>query len=216
MRRVLEIIKKYPEARPVKNLKNPIFDEQSRLNNAINLAEGSERWLDPYPGTFMNYVRHKVPNRKMFKDMANYYRLNPEKMKVMNEWHQEMGSKGQWSQGFMDSMIKNDITEMAKTNFTLRQLTDQEKYLLAVAKQRRQKKKPLRSTPAGRALINLLTKGELPKGDIPVSPFMDDIKKGLETIQGPTDHEKYLLALLRQKRQEANKGAKILPFRRPE
>jgi len=26
---------------------------------------------------------------------------------------------------------------MAKTNFTLRQLTDQEKYLLAVAKQRR-------------------------------------------------------------------------------
>ena len=38
----------------------------------------------------------------------------------------------------MDNMIKNDIAEMAKTNFTLRQLTDQEKYLLAVAKQRRQ------------------------------------------------------------------------------
>ena len=57
----------------------------------------------------------------------------------MNEWHQEMGSKGWWSQGFMDNMIKDDIAEMAKTNFTLRQLTDQEKYLLAVAKQRRQK-----------------------------------------------------------------------------
>ena len=73
----------------------------------------------------------------MFGDLANWYRLNPEKMKVMNDWHMEMGSKGPWAQGFMDRMIQNDIAEMAKTNFTLRQLTDQEKYLLAVAKQRR-------------------------------------------------------------------------------
>ena len=150
MRRVLEIIKKHPEARPVRNLKNPIFDEQSRLNNAVNLAEGSERWLDPYPGTFMNYVRHKVPNRKMFKDVANYYRLNPEKRAVMDDWHQEMGSKGWWSTGFMDDMIQDAIQAMAGKT------------------------------------------------------------------RGPTEHEKYLLALLRQKRQEANKGAKILPFRRPE
>jgi len=153
MRRVLEIIKKYPEARPVRNLKNPIFDEQSRLNNAINLAEGSERWLNPYPGTFMNYVRHKVPDRKMFKDVANYYRLNPEKRAVMDEWHQEMGSKGPWSKGFMDNMIQDAIQAMAGKNLKVR---------------------------------------------------------------GPTDHEKYLLALLRQKRQEAQEGAKILPFRRPE
>jgi len=149
MRRVLEIIKKYPEARPVRNLKNPIFDEQSRLNNAINLAEGSERWLNPYPGTFMNYVRHKVPDRKMFKDIANYYRLNPEKRGVMDEWHQEMGSKGPWSQGFMDNMIQDAIQAMAGKNLKMR---------------------------------------------------------------GPTEHEKYMLALLRQKRQEANKGAKILQF----
>ena len=153
MKRVLEIIKKYPEARPVRNLKNPIFDEQSRLNNAINLAEGSERYLDPYPGTFMNYVRHKVPNRAMFKDMANYYRLNPEKRAVMDEWHQEMGSQGERSQDFMDNMIQDAIRAMAGKNLKTR---------------------------------------------------------------GPTDHEKYLLALLRQKRQDANKGAKILPFRRPE
>jgi len=128
MRRVLEIIKKYPEARPVQNLKNPIFDEQSRLNNAINLAEGSERWLDPYPGTFMNYVRHKVPNRKMFKDLANYYRLNPEKRAVMDEWHQEMGSKGWWSQGFMDNMIQDAIRAMAGKNLKTRGPTEHEKY----------------------------------------------------------------------------------------
>ena len=150
MKRVLEIIKKYPEARPVKNLKSDMFTDESRLNNAINLAEGAERWLDPYPGTFMNYVRHKVPNRKMFKDVADYYRLNPEKRAMMDDWHQEMGSKGWWSTGFMDDMIQDAIQAMAGKT------------------------------------------------------------------RGPTDHEKYLLALLRQKRQEANKGAKILPFRRPE
>ena len=138
MRRVLEITKKYPDSRPVRNLRNTAFTDESRLANAVHMAEGSDRYLNPYPGTFMNYVRHKVKDRQMFGDLANWYRLNPEKMRVMNEWHQEMGSKGWWSQGFMDNMIKDDIAEMAKTNFTLRQLTDQEKYLLAVAKQRRQ------------------------------------------------------------------------------
>ena len=137
MRRVLEITQKYPDFRPVRNLKNPRWSDESRLAIAEGLADGSSRYLDPYPGTFMNYVRHKVKNRQMFGDLANWYRLNPEKMKVMNDWHMEMGSQGWWSQGFMDRMIKDDIAEMAKTNFTLRQLTDQEKYLLAVAKQRR-------------------------------------------------------------------------------
>ena len=153
MRRVLEITKRYPDSRPVKILRNEGapswwykkggkqgsggFSDESRLAQAVQLAEGSDRYLNPYPGTFMNYVRHKVKDRQMFGDLANWYRLNPEKMRVMNEWHQEMGSKGWWSQGFMDNMIKDDIAEMAKTNFTLRQLTDQEKYLLAVAKQRR-------------------------------------------------------------------------------
>ena len=102
------------------------------------MAEGSDRYLTPYPGTFMHYVRHKVKDRQMFGDLANWYRLNPEKMRVMNEWHQEMGSKGWWAQGFMDKMIQNDIADMAKTNFSMRQLTSHEKYMLAVAKQRRQ------------------------------------------------------------------------------
>ena len=61
MRRVLEITRKYPDFRPVRNLKNPVFDEKSRLNTAIGLADGSDRYLNPYPGTFMNYVRHKNP-----------------------------------------------------------------------------------------------------------------------------------------------------------
>ena len=138
MRRVLEIIKKHPEARPVKNLKSDMFTDESRLGTAEGLAEGASRWLDPYPGTFMNYVRHKVPDRAMFKDMANYYRLNPEKRAVMDDWHQEMGSQGQWSQGFMDEMIQDAIQAMAGKNLKTRGPTDHEKYLLALLRQKRQ------------------------------------------------------------------------------
>ena len=138
MRKVLKITQKYPDFRPVRNLRNPAFTDESRLANAVHMAEGSDRYLNPYPGTFMNYVRHKVKDRQMFGDLANWYRLNPEKMKVMNDWHMEMGSQGWWAQGFMDRMIQNDIAEMAKTNFAMRPLTDHEKYMLAVAKQRKQ------------------------------------------------------------------------------
>ena len=139
MRRVLEIIKKYPEARPVKNLRSDVFTDESRLGTAKRLAEGSKRWLDPYPGTFMNYVRHKVPKRETFKDVANYYRLNPEKRKIMDDWHQEMGSQGPWAQGFMDDMIKDAIRAMTGKNLGIRKLTDHEKYMLTLMKQRRQK-----------------------------------------------------------------------------
>ena len=147
MRRVLEVIRKYPETSAVQTVKNkgapPSWyetgewggrggiSESSRLAAAKGLAEGSSRYLNPYPGTFMNYVRHKVPNRKMFKDVADYYRLNPEKRAVM------------------DDMIQDAIQAMAGKNLKTR---------------------------------------------------------------GPTEHEKYMLALLRQKRQDANKGAKILQF----
>jgi len=138
MRRVLQISQKHPDFRPVRNLRNPNISDQSRLAIAEGLAEGSSRYLDKYPGTFMNYVRHKIKNPKMFKDLANWYRLNPEKMKTMNDWHMEMGSSSPWSQKFMDGMIQNDISNMAKTNFSMRELTDHEKYMLAVAKQRKQ------------------------------------------------------------------------------
>ena len=87
----------------------------------------------------MNYVRHKVPKRETFKDVANYYRLNPEKRKIMDDWHQEMGSQGPWSQGCMDDMIKDAIRAMTGKNLGIRKLTDHEKYMLTLMKQRRQK-----------------------------------------------------------------------------
>ena len=83
MRRVLQVTQKHPDFRPVRNLRNPNISDQSRLAIAEGLAEGSSRYLDPHPGTFMNYVRHKVKNPEMFGDLANWYRLNPEKMKSL-------------------------------------------------------------------------------------------------------------------------------------
>ena len=71
MRRVLKITQKYPDFRPVRNLRNPAFTDESRLANAVHMAEGSDRYLNPYPGTFMNYVRHKVKNPKMFGDLGD-------------------------------------------------------------------------------------------------------------------------------------------------
>ena len=153
MRRVLEVIRKYPETRAVQTVKNkgapPSWyetgewggrggiSESSRLAAAKGLAEGSSRYLDPHPGTFMNYVRHKVPNREMFKDVANYYRLNPEKRAVMDDWYRDTGGQGEWSKGFMDKFIQDAIVAMSKRNLGMRNLTDHEQYMLALARQRR-------------------------------------------------------------------------------
>jgi hypothetical protein len=111
MKRVLNIIKQYPEARPVRNLKAkglPYYGptEESRLGIAEHLAQGSDRWLNSYPGTFMNYVRGKVGNdQQRFRKISDFFRANPEKRKTMDDWYQEMGSEGWWGRSFLDDMI---------------------------------------------------------------------------------------------------------------
>ena len=111
MKRVLNIIKQYPEARPVKTIKSeglPYYGatEESRLGAAESLAEGASRWLDPHPGTFMNYVRGKVNNDpQRFKKVSDFFRANPEKRKTMDDWYQEVGSEGWWGRSFLDDMI---------------------------------------------------------------------------------------------------------------
>ena len=111
MKRVLNIIKQHPEARPVKTIKSeglPYYGatEESRLGAAEGLAEGASRWLDPHPGTFMNYVRGKVDNDpQRFKKVSDFFRANPEKRKTMDDWYQEVGSEGWWGRSFLDDMI---------------------------------------------------------------------------------------------------------------
>ena len=127
MKRVLNIMKQYPEARPTQIIKNegaPArwykgggkegsggFSDESRLGQAMHMAEGADRYLNPHPGTFMNYVRGKVDNDpQRFKKVSDFFRANPDKRKSMDDWYQEMGSDGWWSRGFLDDMIKEAET----------------------------------------------------------------------------------------------------------
>ena len=141
MKRVLNIIKQYPEARPVRNLKNldaPSswykgggkegtggFSDDSRLGIAEHLAEGSSRWLDPHPGTFMNYVRGKVDNDpQRFKKVSDFFRANPDKRKTMDDWYQEMGSEGWWGRKFLDDMIDEaETTSMSLEDLAAAELS---------------------------------------------------------------------------------------------
>ena len=116
MRRVLNIIKDHPDARPVRNLNAkglPYYGptEESRLGIAEHLAQGSDRWLNSYPGTFMNYVRGKVGNNpQRFRRISDFFRANPDKRKVMDDWYQETGGEGWWSRSFLDDMIREAET----------------------------------------------------------------------------------------------------------
>jgi hypothetical protein len=116
MRRVLNIIKDHPDARPIKNLKAEGLPysgptEASRLGIAEHLAKGSDRWLNPYPGTFMNYVRGKVGNDpQRFRRISDFFRANPDKRKVMDDWYQETGGEGWWGRSFLDDMIREAET----------------------------------------------------------------------------------------------------------
>ena len=123
MRRVLKIIQKYLESRPThikKNKGSPAcwykgggkqgwggYSDESRIAQAKQLAEGSSRWLDPYPGMFMKYARGKVGNDPVqMKKVVDYARAKPKEAKAMSDWYQEMGSEGAWSRRFLDDFIK--------------------------------------------------------------------------------------------------------------
>ena len=125
MKRVLEIIKKHPDMRPVRNLKDPNVSDKSRLGIAKFMAEGSDRYLDPYPGTFMNYVRDKVGNDpRRFRKISDYFRAKPEARKEMDDWYMEMGSDGWWSRGFLDDMIEEaEMTPMTLEDLAAAELS---------------------------------------------------------------------------------------------
>ena len=125
MKRVLEIIKKHPDMRPVRNLKDPNVSDKSRLGIAKFMAEGSDRYLDPHPGTFMNYVRGKVGNDPTrFRRISDYFRAKPEARKEMDDWYMEMGSDGWWSRGFLDDMIEEaEMTPMTLEDLAAAELS---------------------------------------------------------------------------------------------
>jgi len=147
MRRVMEIMKRYPESRPVQTVQGKGapsswyetgewggrggFAESSRLAAAEGLAEGSSRYLNPYSGMFMNYMRKAVGNDpQRLRKVLDYARIRPDKAKIMDDWYRETGGQDKFSRSFLDDFIR----EAERTD-----ITDHEKYMLALARQRKQK-----------------------------------------------------------------------------
>jgi len=143
MRRVLSIAQNYPDDRFVKSMKSPMFTKESRLGTAEGLLENAGKYLTlenkptPYTG-IMSTLRGKINNDRVTKDLINYYRANPEEYATLNEagrtyWGEFGGER------YIDDLAQNAIAQMAKRNFAQRGLTDYEKYMVTLARQRRQK-----------------------------------------------------------------------------
>ena len=142
MRRVLAVTQNFPDDRHVMVLKNPNFADRSRLATAEGLMENASKYLTaennptPYSG-IMSTLRAKINNYNVTKDLINYYRANPDEYNKINQagrtyWGEYGGDR------YIDDLAQNAIANMAKRNFAQRGLTDYEKYMIALARQRRQ------------------------------------------------------------------------------
>ena len=142
MRRVLAVTQNFPDDRHVMVLKNPNFADRSRLATAKALMENASKYLTaennptPYSG-IMSTLRAKINNDNVTKDLINYYRANPDEYnKINNAGRTYWGEFG--GEQYIEDLAQNAIAQMAKRNFRQRGLTDYEKYMIALARQRRQ------------------------------------------------------------------------------
>ena len=126
---------------PPRDGKNPNIADSSRLGAAEGLMRNASKYLTadnnptPYTG-IMSVLRAKINNDNVTKDLINYYRANPDEYTKINEagrtyWGEFGGER------YIDELAQNAIAQMAKTNFRQRGLTDYEKYMVALARQRR-------------------------------------------------------------------------------
>jgi len=144
MRRVLAITQNFPDDRHVKVLRNPNFADRSRLATAEGLMENASKYLTadnnptPYSG-IMSTLRAKINNDNVTKDLINYYRRNPAEYNKLNKagrtyWGEYGGEQ------YIDDLAQNAIGKMSRANLIgdlPPTLTDYEKYMLALARQRR-------------------------------------------------------------------------------
>ena len=154
MRRVLAIAKQYPKDRHVQTLKNETAYEawyprgvalSSRMGAAEGLLRNASKYITPenkateFSG-IMQAMKSKINNKKVTKDLINWYRANPDEYAKMNEagrtyWGEFGGEE------YVDHLAQNAIAQMSKRNLQQRGLTNYEKYMVALARQRRQKVK---------------------------------------------------------------------------
>ena len=151
MRRVLAIAQKYPNDRHVKTLKNQTMYEawyprgvslESRIGAAEGLLQNASKYITPqnqatpYSG-IMQTMKAKINSKKTTQDLINWYRANPDEYAKMNEagrtyWGEFGGEE------YVDHLAQNAIAQMSKRNLQQRGLTNYEKYMVALARQRRQ------------------------------------------------------------------------------
>ena len=142
MRRVLAIAQNFPDDRFVRSMRSPMATDQSRLGAAEGLLTNASKYLTadnnptPYTG-IMSMLRGKLNNDRVTKDLINYYRANPDEYnKINNAGRTYWGEFG--GEQYIEDLAQNAIAQMAKRNFRQRGLTDYEKYMIALARQRRQ------------------------------------------------------------------------------
>jgi len=142
MRRVLAVAQNFPDDRFVRSMRSPMATDQSRLGAAEGIMQNASKYLTadnnptPYSG-IMSTLRAKINNDNVTKDLINYYRANPDEYNKINQagrtyWGEYGGDR------YIDDLAQNAIASMAKRNFAQRGLTDYEKYMIALARQRRQ------------------------------------------------------------------------------
>ena len=142
MRRVLAVAQNFPDDRFVRSMRNPMFTNRSRFGSAEGIMENASKYLTadnnptPYSG-IMSTLRAKINNDNVTKDLINYYRANPDEYNKINQagrtyWGEFGGEQ------YIEDLAQNAIAQMAKRNFRQRGLTDYEKYMIALARQRRQ------------------------------------------------------------------------------
>ncbi len=154
MHRVLAIAKQYPKDRHVQTLKNETaykawyphgVAESSRIGAAEGLLRNAAKYVTPenratpYSG-IMQKMKAKLNSERTTKDLINWYRANPDEYAKMNEagrtyWGEFGGER------YVDDLASNAISQMSKRNLRQRGLTDYEKYMVTLARQRRQKAK---------------------------------------------------------------------------
>ena len=142
MRRVLAVAQNFPDDRFVRSMRSPMATDQSRLGAAEGIMQNASKYLTadnnptPYSG-IMSTLRAKINNDNVTKDLINYYRANPDEYNKINQagrtyWGEFGGEQ------YIEDLAQNAIAQMAKRNFRQRGLTDYEKYMVALARQRRQ------------------------------------------------------------------------------
>ena len=58
---------------------------------------------------------------------------------MLDDYYRDTGGEGKFSQSGLDHMLTDAFRNMARGDLSVRNLTDHEKFMIAVARQRRQK-----------------------------------------------------------------------------